>query len=145
MPMTPYSGTFGKPELLHLLRRTLFGVKKSDLAYFANRTLSSVVTELLTVPSTAPSPPVNNYNSSTFTDAYIALGATWVNGPVDGNAQFNRQQSLRSWWMGQIVNQDRNILEKMVLFMHNLVPTDIGGTFGEPIYAYRYKDRKSVV
>ena len=64
MPLTPYSGTFGRPELLHLLRRTLFGVKKSDLAYFANRSLNSVVTELLTVPSTPPSPPVNDYNSA---------------------------------------------------------------------------------
>lgn len=138
MPMTPYSGTFGKPELLHLLRRTLFGVKKSDLAYFANRSLSSVVTELLTVPSTPPSPPVNNYNSATYTDPNIAAGATWVNGPSDSNVNFGRQQSLRSWWMGLIVNQDRNILEKMVLFLHNLVPTDIGGTFNEPIYSYRY-------
>jgi uncharacterized protein (DUF1800 family) len=136
--MTPYSGTFGKPELLHLLRRTLFGVRKSDLAYFANRSLSSVVTELLTVPSTPPSPPVNNYNSATYTDPNIAAGATWVNGPSDSNVNFGRQQSLRSWWMGLIVNQDRNILEKMVLFLHNLVPTDIGGTFNEPIYSYRY-------
>jgi uncharacterized protein (DUF1800 family) len=138
MPLTPYTGTFGKPELLHLLRRTLFGVNKSDLTYFANRTLSSVVNELLAVPSTPPSPPVNDYNSSTFTDAYIALGNTWVNGPVDANAQFRRQQSLRGWWTGLIVNQNRNILEKMVVCWHNLIPTDIGGTFGEPIYSYRY-------
>lgn len=143
MPITPYTGTFGKPELLHLLRRTLFGVKKSDLAYFANRTLSSVVTELLTVPATAPSPPVKNYaEPTTITlpnpDSLITIGQTWVNGPTDSNVQFSRQQSLRSWWMGLIVNQDRNVLEKMVLFLHNLVPTDIGGTFGEPIYSYRY-------
>ena len=135
--MTPYTGTFGKPELLHLVRRTLFGAKKSDLAYFANRTLSSVVTELLTVPSTAPPPPINNY-SATITDAFIAPGATWANGPSDTNTQNIREKSMRSWWMGQILNQDRNILEKMVLFLHNLVPTDIGGTFNEPIYAYRY-------
>ncbi len=143
MPMTPYTGTFGKPELMHLLRRTLFGVKKTDLTYFANRTLTSVVTELLTVPATPPSPPVKNYAEPTTVtlpnpDSAIALGATWVNGPTDNNVSFSRQQSLRSWWMGQILNQDRNILEKMVLFLHNLVPTDIGGTFGEPIYSYRY-------
>lgn len=143
MSMIPYTGTFGKPELLHLLRRTLFGVKKTDLAYFANRSLSSVVTELLTVPSTPPSPPVKTYAeptapTATNPDSSIPIGTTWVNGPTDSNVQFSRQQSLRSWWMGLIVNQDRNILEKMVLFLHNLVPTDIGGTFGEPIYAYRY-------
>jgi uncharacterized protein (DUF1800 family) len=143
MPITPYSGTFGKPELQHLLRRTLFGAKKSDLAYFANRSLSSVVTELLTVPATPPSPPVKNYASATTIvlpnpDAALAAGATWVNGPTDSNVTSSRQQSLRGWWMGLIVNQDRNILEKMVLFLHNLVPTDIGGTFNEAIYSYRY-------
>jgi uncharacterized protein (DUF1800 family) len=141
--MIPYTGAFEKPELLHLLRRTMFGVKKSDLAYFANRSLSSVVTELLTVPSNPPSPPVKTYAeptapTATNPDKTIPIGTTWVNGPTDSNVQFGRQQSLRSWWMSLIVNQDRNILEKMVLFLHNLVPTDIGGTFGEPIYAYRY-------
>lgn len=143
MPITPYSGAFGKPELLHLLRRTLFGVKKSDLAYFANRSLNSVVTELLTVPSIPPFPPVKTYAEPTSVtlpnpDSLIPIGGTWVNEPTDSNVQSSRQQSLRSWWMGLIINQDRNILEKMVLFLHNLVPTDIGGTFGEPIYSYRY-------
>lgn len=138
MPLTPYSGTFGRSELQHLLRRTLFGVKKSDLVYFGNRSLNSVVTELLTVPVTPPSPPVNDYNSATYTDPVIAAGATWVNGPSDSNAQFGRQQSLRGWWMGLIINQNRNILEKMVLCWHNLIPTDIGGTFNEAIYSYRY-------
>ena len=82
MPLTPYSGTFGRPELLHLLRRTLFGVKKSDLAYFAGRSLNSVVIELLTVPASPPSPPVNDYNSVSYTDPNIPAGSTWVNGPV---------------------------------------------------------------
>ncbi len=141
MALTPFSGTFGKTELLHLLRRTMFGVKKSDLTYFANRSLSSVVTELLTVPATPPSPPVKDYANSIVAnspDNVIASGSTWVNGPVDGNVQGSRQGSLRGWWMGLIVNQDRNILEKMVLCWHNLLPTDIGGTFSEAIYSYRY-------
>ncbi len=138
MPLTPYSGTFGRPELLHLLRRTLFSVKKSDLAYFAGRSLNSVVTELLTVPASPPAPPVNDYNSANYTDPNIPTGSTWVNGPSDSNANFGRQQSLRGWWMGLIVNQGNSILEKMVLCWHNLIPTDIGGTFNEAIYSYRY-------
>lgn len=141
--MTPYSGTFGKPELLHLLRRTLFGVKKSDLAYFANRTLSSVVTELLTVSNTPPAPPLKNYNEPTTVtsanpDSAIPLGSTWVDSTPDANVRFSRFQSVRSWWMGLLVHQDRNIREKMVLFLHNLVPTEIDGEVKEPIYCYRY-------
>jgi hypothetical protein len=32
--LAAYQGTFGKAELQHLLRRTLFGVKKSELDAF---------------------------------------------------------------------------------------------------------------
>ena len=143
MPMTPYSGTFGKPELLHLLRRTLFGVKKTDLAYFANRTLSSVVTELLTLPTTPPAPPLKNYSEPTTVtganpDSTIPFGSTWVNGQTDANVRGVRFQSVRSWWMSLLINQDRNIQEKMVLFLHNLVPTEIDGEVREPIHCYRY-------
>ncbi len=143
MPMVPYSGTFGKPELLHLLRRTLFGVKKSDLAYFANRSLSSVVTELLTVPTSPPAPPLKYYSEPTTVtgnnpDSAIALGSTWVNSAPDANVRFVRFQSIRGWWMGLLINQDRNIREKMVLFLHNLVPTEISNEVNEPIHCYWY-------
>ena len=46
MPLTPYAGPFGRPELIHLLRRTLFGVSPADLAHFNGMTLQQVVDEL---------------------------------------------------------------------------------------------------
>ena len=63
--LNPYTGTFGTTELTHLLRRTLFGVTKADLAHFAGMTLSQVLSELLTLSAT-PQPPLNAYNDLNF-------------------------------------------------------------------------------
>lgn len=134
MPIVPYSGNFGKPELLHLLRRTLFGVNKADLAYFANKSLAQVVNTLLTVPATAPNPPLVDYTG----DPDNAVGTTWVNGPSNANLQGSRYNSLRGWWMQLMVNQGPTIREKMVIFWHNHAPTTIGGAVGEALMTYRY-------
>jgi hypothetical protein len=138
MSLTPYSGTWGRAQVLHLLRRTMFGVKKDDLNYFLTKTMEQSVSELLT-PLAAPSPPVNDYqNYVSIPDPNIPLGATWVNGPIDQNNPYPRLQSLRGWWMGLMWNQDRNIREKMVLFWHNHIPVSIGDVVTEPIPAYAY-------
>ena len=36
--LAPYSGPWEAPQVMHLLRRTLFGVRKSELATFLNFT-----------------------------------------------------------------------------------------------------------
>jgi uncharacterized protein (DUF1800 family) len=80
----------------------------------------------LNTSSTAPNPPVNNYNNANYTDPEVAAGSTWVGaGFTDGTANFLRILSLKSWWMGEIINQDATILEKMVLFWHNHFATEI--------------------
>ena len=145
MPITPYTGTWGQTQRLHLLRRTLFGANKADIAYFSSKTMAEMVTELLTIPATAPTGPLVDYTPV----AYDALGtansvtddvpnATWVNNRSEGLNNGSRQNSVRGWWMGLMLQQDRNIREKMTLFWHNHIPTDIGGTVSEAIYCYRY-------
>jgi uncharacterized protein (DUF1800 family) len=141
MPITPYTGTWGQAQRLHLLRRTLFGVNKADIAAFATSSMTDMVTALLTVPSTPPAPPVVDYtptNPSTTVLTTDVAGATWVNNISEGVNNSGRMNSLRGWWMSLMLKQDRNIREKMVLFWHNHIPTDIGGVVGEPIYQYRY-------
>lgn len=138
MPLTPYSGVFDAPQLRHLLRRTLFGFSKADIQAFAGLSLSDCVDILLgvSVAPTTPSPPVNEYQTLT-ADPNIPLGSTWVNGPHDGNVNFRRQDSMRGWWMGRMIHQERNIIEKMVMFLHNLVPTEFD-VVDNAIYYYQY-------
>jgi uncharacterized protein (DUF1800 family) len=137
MSLTAYSGTWGRAQVLHLLRRTLFGVKKADLNYFLTRTMEESVSELLT-PLANPDPPVNDYQSTTTTDPVVPLGSTWINDPTGGNFNYPRLQSLRGWWTGLMWNQDRNIREKMVLFWHNHMPISIGEVNPEAIPSYLY-------
>lgn len=106
----------------------MFGAAIADVDYFKTKNLSQAVDELLTIPAIPPSPPVKNYASSvTAGDPDIAImpGATWVNiNTTDGGIEGQRRTSLKSWWTGLMLNQDRNILEKMVLFWHNHFATE---------------------
>ena len=59
-------------------------------------------------------------------DLGVAMGQTWVNDPnmashpdVRGAINSRRSDSLKKWWAGLIINQQRSIQEKMVLFWHH--------------------------
>lgn len=139
--LNPYSGAWTNKEVAHLLKRTMFGATKADIDYFKTLTPSQAVDALLNMGN-APQPPVKNYDntdiSSTDPDYGIAQGATWVNTySDDGAANGKRLASLKTWWVGNMLNQERNISEKMILFWHNHFSTETSiyerGTFG-----YRY-------
>jgi uncharacterized protein (DUF1800 family) len=136
--ITPYAGTFGKDQLIHLLKRTMFGAKKADIDFFAGKTLTQVVDTLLSTPPDPIKPPINNYNNLTampeVRDPFVLAGETWVNSKEDGNFTGQRRSSLRTWWGGLMINQDRSIFEKMVLFWHNHFSTETIDT--TPILGY---------
>ena len=135
--ITPYAGTFGKEQLIHLLKRTMFGAKKSDIDFFAGKTLTEVVNALVTAPA-SPKPPVNNYNVTNAIDPLVPMGQTWVSSKEDGNFSGQRRNSLRSWWGGLMVNQNRSIAEKMMLFWHNHFATETLET--TPLMGYWYME-----
>ena len=141
MPITPYSGTWGQTQRLHLLRRTLFGANKADIAAFSSSSMTDMVTAILTIPAAAPTPPLVDYtpvNPSATDPTTDVANATWVNNRIEGVNSGSRQNSLRGWWLGLILQQERNIREKMTFFWHNHVPTDISGAVNEPLYCYKY-------
>lgn len=139
--LTPYSGNFTEPELLHLLKRTLFGVSKADLAYFKNKSLQAVLNELLNPTAPFPAPPVKEYTPAATVatpDTNIALGSTWVNDPNnDGTIAGLRRGSFKKWWMGAMINQDRSIREKMTFFWHNHFATETNDV-GNSQYIYKH-------
>ena len=125
----PYTGAWTNNEVIHLLKRTMFGAAPADVAYFLTRTTSDAVDELLN--STTVSPPVRDYGlidieGVLYDDLGVAQGQTWINDPntasdpeAIGSINGLRMQSLMKWWAGQIINQNRSITEKMVLFWHH--------------------------
>ena len=118
--INPYSGPWAENEIVHLLKRTMFGAKKADVDYFKTRTVGQAVDELLNPTAPQPAPPVKEYTTSTqpgTPDANIALGTTWVNDiNNDGTVQSQRRASYKKWWTGVLINQDRSIREKLIMF-----------------------------
>jgi uncharacterized protein (DUF1800 family) len=140
--LTPYSGPWNNNEVVHLLKRTMFGAKKADIDYFKGMSTAQAVDALLNVSATPPAPPVKNYSNTDIAasdpDYGIAPGSTWVNTfSADGTANGKRIASFKSWWTGLMLNQDRTILEKMVLFWHNHFATETN-VYSRGIYAYNH-------
>ncbi len=135
--LAPYTGPWTASEVAHLLRRTMFGVKKADLDYFKNRTLTQALDEILTL-SPDPAPPINDYNTPDLKDPQIPYGETWINhkwsftdfnNPDFINILALRLISFKTWWIKQQMNQKRNIHEKMILFWHNHIPVESNAVF----------------
>lgn len=126
--LSPYAGPWTRAEAAHLLKRTMFGAKQADIDYFQSMPVSQVVDALLNI-SPAPPPPIKNYDNTGIIggdpDLAIAEGTTWVNTPsADGEANEKRIASWKAWWLSLMLNQDRSITEKLVLFWHHHFATE---------------------
>ena len=119
--LNPYTGTWGEEEVLHLLRRVQFGAKRSDVAYFRGRTMNQTIDELLNPTAPDPASPIKEYVTPTTVgvvpDPTVMQGTTWINNVNnDGTIQGLRRASYKKWLTGNMINQDRSIREKMILF-----------------------------
>jgi hypothetical protein len=65
--LAPYTGTWGRSEALHLLKRTGYGFKIKDVDTVLSLGMNQAVNLILTVDNTPPAPPVNHYNNQTKT------------------------------------------------------------------------------
>ena len=76
--LNPYAGPWTENEIIHLLKRTMFGAKKADVDYFKTRTVDQAVNELVNPVAPQPSPPIKEYATSTTAttpDGNITQGA----------------------------------------------------------------------
>jgi uncharacterized protein (DUF1800 family) len=140
--LDPYSGPWTKAQAAHLLRRTTFGLKKAQLdQMLALGNANAAVDAILTVPTTAPAPPINNYNNydvdPPVIDPEVPLGETWINAPYSLEFEGYRIESWRGWWLNRMIEGEANIQEKMSLFWHNHFATQTESIFrGVPVYEH---------
>ncbi|MGE5520722.1 MAG: DUF1800 domain-containing protein [Candidatus Dadabacteria bacterium] len=133
-----YTGPWTTNEVQHLLKRTMFGSRKTDMNYFASKSMSAAVDGILNPTAPPPPPPLNDYNSATIIDPAVAPGTTWVNAPTnDGTINSARRSSFKKWWTGVMLNQDRSIREKLTLFWANHFGTETTD-IGNANYAYAH-------
>ncbi len=141
--ISTYTGAWTEPEIIHLLKRTMFGAKKADIDYFKTRTMIQAVDELLNPTAPSPALPIKEYvtsTSATTPDANIAQGTTWVNDiNSDGTVQSQRTASYKKWWIGVMINQDRSIREKLIMFLVDHFGNETS-TVGNANWIYKQHD-----
>lgn len=131
--LNPYTGPWTRKQVIHLLKRCLFGAKKADVDYFVSSSPAAAVNELLSVSPT-PQPPLNHYTLMyNIQDPNVPSGQTWINAPwlisaTGGLQEGFRFKSFVCWWYERMITQNRSITEKMVLFFHNLLATEYRDT-----------------
>ena len=125
--LTVYSGSWGKPEVLHLLKRTSYGFKKGDVDALLALNMTNAVNSILNVNTTAPSPPLNSYNNYSPDESNLAYGTDWTNDPLPtgtNTTNSRRIESLSQWNFGLSCNQNLTIKEKMTWFWYHFIPVD---------------------
>lgn len=133
-----YKGKWEQQQVAHLLRRTMFGARREDLAQLLKKSPKKAVRALIRTEYPVPAPPVNNYNDATYTDPDVPPGQNWTMAlKYDGMSNGRRKGSFKSWWLGLMLNQDLSIREKMVLFWHNHFVTETNSV-DNAIICYRY-------
>lgn len=112
----------------------MFGAAPENVNAFKSMNMQQIVDTLLT-PQSDPQPPVNNYGTDS---TGVAPGATWVRAVLgDKQTERDRIESYKSWWTGQMINQQASIHEKMVLFWHNHFVTETG-MVNDSRFIYQY-------
>jgi uncharacterized protein (DUF1800 family) len=133
-----YKGKWDEQAVVYFLKHTMFGAKPADVAFFKTLSFKKAVKTMLTVAPAPATSPINNYANDKIEDDEVPLGSTWVNATnKNGKINYRRRNSYKQWWMGQMINQDRSITEKMVLFWHNHFATETN-IAENPVYCYRY-------
>lgn len=143
--LSPFKGTWTRASTKHLLKRVLFGAKKSEIDYFHNLGMSKAVNELLSTNSNPLSLPLNDYNTTTVIDPVVPMGSTWINNiTADGTLNSYRRSTFKKWQVGNMVLQEKNITEKMCLFWanHFSIEADIVA-YGNYVYTHHDTIRKN--
>ncbi len=129
-----YAGAWTDKEMIHLLRRVMFGATKACVDQISGMSVSAAVDFLIDNPVQPSTTPLNVYTTGMAIDTGgVPFGNSWVDAglpdPTDatirntlvGNRLTN---SFKPWWMGQMITQKTHILEKMTLFWSNHFGTD---------------------
>lgn len=115
-----YTGEWTADQAAHLLRRTMFGVRKEEIDQAVELGLSGTI-DLLFQERPMPDPPINfDYE----TDEQVPIGSTWVDAHYTSFEVYRmevayRRRSLNAWTMNLLINNEFSIREKMTLFWHN--------------------------
>ena len=146
-----YSENWNFETAAHLLRRTCFGPKLSEINKAVALGMDGSVEKLLNQEELTPDPPLNDRD---YEDRAPPIGETWVDSEKKTGNSFLYRHSFESWRISLILNQPYespsdvpfSIREKMVLFWQNHFATE-AKVVEDPRYTYwmNYRLRKHFI
>ncbi len=107
----PYSGTWSRAEVYHLLRRTVVAPTVAEVEEGIGLSREALVDRLLADDLPMPGP------SRFIGEAMNTSALAWNNNDTGLTRSF--YEDLRRWWMALMVNTPLSIRERMTLFWHN--------------------------
>jgi len=123
--INPYTGSWTEFEVIHLLKRLCFGAPREQVVAIGSLSYTAAIDLLLNTLNTPANlgEPIKVYSTDTVStpasdpDWSVPIGRTWVNTATNsGSVNFNRRESVRTWWFNTLINQPNSIEEKMILF-----------------------------
>ena len=146
-----YSENWNFETAAHLLRRTCFGPKLSEINQAVALGMDGSIEKLLNQEELTPDPPLNDRD---YEDRAPPIGETWVDSEKKTGNSFLYRRSYESWRISLILNQPYespsdvpfSIREKMVLFWQNHFATE-AKVVEDPRYTYwmNYRLRKHFI
>src|SRR5579872_2137430 len=118
------ASAMGFDDARHLLSRTTFGGTPAEIAALEPLDFASAVDRLLAQAASDKGAPAPSWVNETPAVLRAARDKTITNaqGKTIKLAQKmirEQAQELRSWWVTQMLESDRPLVEKMTLFWHN--------------------------
>jgi hypothetical protein len=126
--MKKYRGSWTEKQLRHLLRRCLFGVTLDDYTFFQGKNMDQCLNILLQTGSDSL-PPLYYKDLKTRVMKVYQWG--------DYNRNMPDSVSVKASCIFPMINQRRNITERMVLFWHNHFATRYDST-KNAVYTFQY-------
>lgn len=132
--LAAYTGAWTEWEVLHLLRRSGFGFKKTYVDTLLGMGPDAAVDHIMNIDTTPPAPPVNWYQNAVADQDNVPYGSDVTNSFFATNAagqdsNVQRNQGMRRWLFGLMLNSDHTIREKMVWFWYHFIPIDFDDVY----------------
>ena len=99
----------------HLLRRMAFGGSSETIKDLTGKTAQQII-ESYFGETTTPTPPKDAANK-TFHD--LPWGYPGADNTEQNKNDGTRRALVKAWWVGQMINQEKSLIEKMTLFWQN--------------------------
>lgn len=143
LDLSPYTGSWDEKTVKHLLRRTLFGTRHSEVqSYLALGSQDNALINLFSIKPLTSLPLVNYTNGDDIKEPSAKDGETWIHEDWNNEIEYYRLLSLKTWWL-DLMLKDQTIFEKMVVFWHNHIPVEMVGVFhGRQSFDYLMTLRK---